>query len=72
MILFFTNYRFHPRIGFKPIVPDRTARARDTKQFISRIKEIYKFLKAEICLAQARYEEYTNRKYKPAYKYYIS
>jgi hypothetical protein len=36
------------------------------------MKIIYKYLKSEICIAQARYEKYANRKRKLAYKFYIS
>lgn len=35
------------------------------------MQEIHEFLKSEICVAQARQEEYANRKRKPARKYYV-
>jgi hypothetical protein len=35
------------------------------------MKIVYKYLKFEICIAQARYKAYANRKRKPAYRFYI-
>jgi hypothetical protein len=71
MTPFFANYGFHPRMGFEPVVPDKTPGARDADQFASRMQEIHEFLRSEICIAQARQEEYANRKRKPARKYYV-
>jgi hypothetical protein len=34
-------------------------------------KIVHKYLKFEICIAQARHKKYANRKRKPAYRFYI-
>jgi hypothetical protein len=36
------------------------------------MKTVHKYLKSEICIEQARYKKYANRKRKPAYRFYIS
>jgi hypothetical protein len=36
------------------------------------MKTVHKYLKFKICIAQARYKKYANRKRKPAYRFYIS
>ena len=71
MTPFFANYGFHPCIGFEPVVPDNTPGARDAEKFASRMREIHEFLRSEICIAQARQEEYTNGKRQPARKFYV-
>jgi len=60
-----------PEWGSNPWVPDKTPGARDAERFASRMKEIHEFLRSEICIAQARQEEYANRKRKPARKFYV-
>ena len=68
---FFANYRFHPRIGFEPLDPDRTPAALDAERVAQKIQEVHEMLKSEICLAQARHKEYANRKRRPARRYQV-
>ena len=68
---FFANYGFYPRIGFEPLDPDRTPAALDAERVAQKIQEVHEMLKSEICLAQARHEEYANRKRRPARRYQV-
>jgi hypothetical protein len=66
---FFANYGFHPRFGFEPVTPGRKVAAKDAEALVQKIQKIQEHLRAEICLAQARQEEYANRKRMPARQY---
>ncbi|KAF4331786.1 hypothetical protein FBEOM_14441, partial [Fusarium beomiforme] len=67
---FFANYRFNPRIGFKPTITVRgTPAARDAKRFAQTIKEILEYLRSESIAAQARYKAQANRHRRPARRY---
>ena len=70
MTPFFANYGYHPRIGFEPVLPSRHPAARDSEGFVTKMKAIYEYLRSEIYLSQARYEEQANKKRTPARKYY--
>jgi hypothetical protein len=69
---FFANYGYHPRFGFEPVTPKNRPAAKDAEELVLKMKIVHKYLKSEICIAQARYKEYVNRKRKLAYRFYIS
>jgi hypothetical protein len=69
---FFANYGYHPRFGFEPVIPRNRPAAKNAEEFALKMKIVHKYLKSEICIAQARHKEYANRKHKLAYRFYIS
>jgi hypothetical protein len=69
--LFFANYEYHPRFGFKPIIFKNRSAVKNAEELVLKIKIVHKYLKSKICIAQARYKKYANQKRKSAYKFYI-
>jgi hypothetical protein len=70
--LFFANYGFYPRLGIEPYeVPDMpTARRADT--FANYMATILKFLREQILLVQACYEDSANRTRSTAPKFEVN
>ena len=66
---FFVLYGFEPRFGFEPIQPDLRPATRDTNLFAEQMRKILDFCRTEIIAAQARWEDYTSLKRKPARRY---
>lgn len=63
---FFANYGYHPRLGFEPALTRDQPAARDAEELAQKMNAVHEYLRAEICLAQARHEKYANRKRQPA------
>jgi hypothetical protein len=69
---FFANYEYHPRFGFEYITFRNRFAAKNAEELALKMKTVHKYLKFEICITQARYKKYVNRKRKLAYRFYIS
>lgn len=63
---FFTNYGFHPRMGFEPVATEQKPATRDANEFALTMKAIVSHLRSEMTAAQARQKEYANRSRHPA------
>ncbi|CAJ2502650.1 Uu.00g100440.m01.CDS01 [Anthostomella pinea] len=68
---FFANYGYHPRFGFEPALPGRRVAAKDAEGVALKMATVHEYLKSEICIAQARHEEYANRKRRPVRRFYV-
>ncbi|KAK9652865.1 hypothetical protein HCH54_010281 [Aspergillus fumigatus] len=68
---FFANYGFHPRMGFEPVQPTNHPAARDAEAFAKKMQDVVDYVRAQIRVAQARYEEQTNRYRRPARRYRV-
>lgn len=66
---FFALYGFEPQFGFEPVQPDARPAVRDAALFADQMRRIHEYCKTEITAAQARWEDYTNLKRKPARRY---
>ncbi|CAJ2512148.1 Uu.00g051630.m01.CDS01 [Anthostomella pinea] len=69
---FFANYGYHPRFGFEPALSGHRVAAKDAEGVALKMATVHEYLKSEICIAQARHEEYANRKRRPARRFYVS
>lgn len=70
---FFANYGFHPRFHFEPGTPTTSASSLEylATETIKTLKEIHDFCQDEMRLAQARQQEYANKKRTPAPDYKV-
>jgi hypothetical protein len=68
---FFANYGFHPRMGFEPVPTDLRPTTRDAEAFAKKMEDIIDYTRVQMTSAQARYEEFANRKRQPARRYRI-
>jgi hypothetical protein len=71
-LFLFANYGYYSRFGFEPIIFRNRPAAKNAEELVLKMKTVHKYLKFEICIAQARHKKYANRKRKLAYKFYIS
>ena len=58
---FFANYGFHPRLGVEPVEPIDAPAARQASAFADHMSAILEYLREQTVLAQARYEEASNK-----------
>ena len=66
---FFSLYGFESRFGFEPICSDSRPATRDAALFAEQMEKIHAFCRTEILAAQARWQEQTQHKRKPARRY---
>jgi hypothetical protein len=69
---FFANYGYYSRFGFEFITFRNCPAAKNAEELVLKMKLVHKYLKFKICIAQARYEKYANRKRKPAFRFHTS
>jgi hypothetical protein len=69
---FFANYSFHPRLGVEPIEPVDIPATRQASAFADQMSAIQDYLREQTTLAQARYEEATNRSRTTALRYDVN
>lgn len=58
---FFANYGFHPRLGVEPVEPIDAPAARQASAFADHMSAILEHLREQTVLAQARYEDASNK-----------
>ncbi|KAG2000728.1 hypothetical protein GB937_010896, partial [Aspergillus fischeri] len=58
-------------MGFEPVQPVNHPAARDAEAFAKTMQDVVDYVRAQIRVAQARYEEQMNRHRRPARRYHV-
>lgn len=66
-----TQASLYPRLGFEPQPPPTNVEMRSSEEFVKHMEELESTLRAEMSLAQSRYEHSANRNREPSPMYQV-